>query len=261
MLAAAFSFALVLADYQYRQLATVRAVLGSIAGPIYQLTNAPIELKDWLGERFSSRSELQEENARLRSESLVLKAKLQKQAALASENGRLRALLKSSALIEGGDVTVAEMVGVVSVPGRHEVFINKGASDKVYVGQPVLDSEGLMGQVVAVNLFTSQVILVTDASHSVPVQVSRSGMRGIAEGLGRYDRLEMPNVPLSADIRVGDILESSGLGQRFPAGYPVAQVSAIKRSPGKPFLTVQAQPLAQLDRSRHLLLVSSSQQG
>lgn len=255
------SLGLLALDFHFQRLAAVKSVLGTLATPLFWVTDAPAEMLEWTRHSLASRTTLVEENARLRSESLVLKAKMQKMSALAAENGRLRALLHSAALLQSDEITVAEMIGAVSLPGRHEIFIDKGSSDEVFVGQTVLDADGLMGQVTAVNMFTSQVILITDARHALPVQVSRSGMRGIAEGLGRYDRLEMTNVPLTADVRIGDLLESSGLGRRFPPGYPVARVTAINRAPGQAFLTVRAVPLAKLDRSRQLLLVAAVKRG
>jgi len=255
------SLGLLALDFHLQRMAGVKSVMEALATPFYQVTDTPAELVEWAQHRLSSRAALLEENARLRSESLVLKARLQKMSALAAENGRLRALLHSSALLQSDEITVAEMVGAVAVPGRHEIFIDKGSSDQVFVGQTVLDADGLMGQVASVNMFTSRVILITDARHALPVQVSRSGMRGIVEGLGRYDRLEMTDVPLTADVRIGDLLESSGLGRRFPPGYPVARVTAINRAPGQAFLTVRAVPLAKLDRSRQLLLVAAAKRG
>lgn len=255
------SLGLLALDFHLQRMAGVKSVMEALATPFYQVTDTPAELVEWAQDKLSSRAALLEENARLRSESLVLKARLQKMSALAAENGRLRALLHSSALLQSDEITVAEMVGAVAVPGRHEIFIDKGSSDQVFVGQTVLDADGLMGQVASVNMFTSRVILITDARHALPVQVSRSGMRGIVEGLGRYDRLEMTDVPLTADVRIGDLLESSGLGRRFPPGYPVARVTAINRAPGQAFLTVRAVPLAKLDRSRQLLLVAAAKRG
>ena len=144
--------------------------------------------------------------------------------------------------------------GLASLPGQ-QVVVNKGSTSGVFLGQPVLDANAVMGQVIEVNPLTATVLLITDASHSLPVQVNRNGLRSIAEGTGLVNRLEVSHLPHNADIREGDLLVTSGLGGHFPPGYPVARVTEVKREPGKPFATVVATPTARLDRSREMLLV------
>ncbi len=183
-----------------------------------------------------------------------------KMAALTAENARLRQLLNSAAYVEDR-VVIAELTGVAPDPVRHRVVIDKGASAGVRVGQAVIDAHGLVGQVVEVSRFFSRVLLITDQTHAVPVQVNRNGVRAIAEGGGRIDQLELANVAATTDIRVGDLLVTSGLGGRFPAGYPVAQVHEVVEDPGEPFLTVRARPTARLDQSRHLLLIFNESDG
>src|SRR5690606_10280225 len=139
--------------------------------------------------------------------------------------------------------------------------INKGEKDGVFLGQPVLDATGLMGQVVEVLPFSARVLLITDSSHSLPVQINRNGLRAIATGTGNSDWLELRHVGDTADIRVDDIVVSSGLGQRFPAGYPVGRVAAVNRDSSQPFAEVRVEPTAQLNRSRYLLLVFSPESG
>ncbi|MCY1411219.1 rod shape-determining protein MreC [compost metagenome] len=127
----------------------------------------------------------------------------------------------------------------------------------MFLGQPVLDARGLMGQVVEVMPYTARVLLLTDTTHSIPVQVNRNGLRAIASGTGNPERLELRHVADTADIKEGDLLVSSGLGQRFPAGYPVATVKEVIHDSGQPFAVVRAVPTARLNRSRYLLLVFS----
>jgi rod shape-determining protein MreC len=135
------------------------------------------------------------------------------------------------------------------------VIINKGSEDGVYVGQPVLEANGVIGQISSVSLKTSRLLLITDSSHAVPVQVNRNGVRSIADGVGRTDELELHHVAATTDIQNGDLLVSSGLGGRFPVGYPVARVSSVIHNPGLPFMIVRAIPTAQIDRTRHVLLL------
>ena len=152
---------------------------------------------------------------------------------------------------------MAELIGMDPNPFTHRIIINKGERDGVVLGQPVLDARGLMGQVVELMPYTSRVLLLTDTTHSIPVQVNRNGLRAIASGTGNPERLELRHVADTADIKVGDLLVSSGLGQRFPAGYPVATVKEVIHDSGQPFAIVRAVPTAALNRSRYLLLVFS----
>ncbi|MGE8387806.1 MAG: rod shape-determining protein MreC, partial [Pseudomonas sp.] len=187
---------------------------------------------------------------------LLLQGRLQKLAALTEQNVRLRELLNSSALVNE-KVEVAELIGVDPNPFTHRILINKGERDGVFLGQPVLDARGLMGQVVELMPYTSRVLLLTDTTHSIPVQVNRNGLRAIASGTGNPERLELRHVADTADIKEGDLLVSSGMGQRFPAGYPVATVNEVIHDSGQPFAIVRAIPTAALNRSRYMLLVFS----
>lgn len=238
-------------------LGPVRAQLGAVATPFYWVANLPQRLEDWGSETFTSRADLQGENEALKTELLIHKRKLQQMAALAAENVRLRRLLNSSDMLQD-NVLVAELIGVSPDPLTHAVVIDRGRRDGVYRGQAVLDAFGLMGQVVEVHPNSSRVLLITDSSHALPVQVNRNGVRAVAEGTGNLSRLRLRHVSNTTDIRAGDLLVSSGLGERYPTGYPVAEVEEVVRDPGQSFATVVARPRAQLDRSRHVLLVFGS---
>lgn len=235
-------------------LVPLRSQLGVVATPFYWLADVPSRFGGWTREIFVSRSDLEAENAALKEELLIHRRKLQTMASLAAENMRLRQLLNSAKMIQDR-VLITELIGVSPDPLSHIVIINKGANDGVYMGQPLLDATGLMGQVVEVSAHFSRVLLITDASHALPVQVNRNGVRAVAEGTGDLYHLKLRHVSNTVDIRKGDLLVSSGLGQRFPVGYPVAEVEDVIHDPGKPFATVVARPKAQLNRSRHVLLV------
>lgn len=236
----------------------MRAALGNAALPFYWIVDLPENLFAWGKEGVKSRAELEEENVSMRSQLLIHQRKLQQLAVLAAENVRLRQLLNSTEMITDR-VLVAELIGVSPDPLTHRVTINKGRRDGVFAGQPLLDADGLMGQVVEVSELSSQVLLITDSTHALPVQVNRNGVRAVAEGTGNLYQLNLRHLANTVDIEVGDLLVSSGLGQRFPVGYPVAEVTSIVRNPGEPFAQVLAQPKAHLNRSRHVLLVFSSQ--
>lgn len=251
---------LITADLHFNRLERTRSVLDTLVVPVYWVADIPSRIADWRRTHLVSREALQGENERLRRENLILQGRTQQMASLQAENIRLRGLLNSTALLRD-DVLVAELIGVSPDPVRQQVVLNKGDSDGVYVGQPLIDADGLMGQVVEVSEFTSRVLLITDATHSIPVQVNRNGVRAIAEGTGSLSSLEVHHVSATTDINEGDLLVSSGLGGRFPVGYPVAVVTAVERDPGQPFARIRAQPTAALDRSRHVLLVFTAERG
>lgn len=250
------SVVLMTVDHRYHHLETVRAVLATALSPLQALVNLPFELGDWAGETFASRQRLLEENAELRAWRLQQQASLQRQAALQEENARLRRLLGASQRVPE-EVLVAELVAVDVDPYRHQVVVNKGLMHGVHLEQPLLAAEGVMGQILHLGAYTSTAILITDPSHALPVQLNRTGMRTVARGSGTANRLLLPHVPNDADIRVGDLLVTSGLGGRFPRGYPVGEVTVVERDPGRPFATVIATPSAQLDRSFEVLLVQT----
>lgn len=241
-------------DHRQQTLDSVRADLSVLMYPIQYLIDLPSTTGEWLQESFASRRHLQEENARLHAQHLLLQARVQKSDALESENRRLRELLSSS--VKAGDrVLIAELMSVDFDPYRHQVLVNKGSRDDVFVGQPLLDAQGVMGQITQVTPFTATAILITDPDHAIPVQVNRNGLRGILVGTGSLSEVSLPNITNSADIRAGDLLVTSGLGGRFPPGYPVAEVTSVDINSGHAFAVIRARPLARLDRSREVLLV------
>lgn len=254
LLAAMFAVLLVFIDSRLEWLQPVRSGLSWLTEPVIALADLPRQGVVAVDDALTLRSTLAEDNARLRQENLVLKRHVQRLAALTAENARLRELLDSSALLDSS-VLVAEIIGFDPDPSRVEVVINKGADAGLFVGQPVLDADGVLGQTLNVGKGQSRVILVTDRRHGVPIEISRNGVRGIVVGGGRGGTLSLQYMPVSADVRDGDKLVSSGLGGVFPRGYPVATVSRIERVPGETFMIVEAQPAAAVGRSRQVLLL------
>lgn len=250
------SVAFMVVDARFTLLKPVRSQMSLVLMQSYWIADLPERLYQGVASQFGSRTELAAENEKLKTENLLLQGRLQKLAALTEQNVRLRELLNSSALVNE-KVEVAELIGMDPNPFTHRIIINKGERDGVVLGQPVLDARGLMGQVVELMPYTSRVLLLTDSTHSIPVQVNRNGLRAIASGTGNPERLELRHVADTADIKEGDLLVSSGLGQRFPAGYPVATVKEVIHDSGQPFAIVRAVPTAALNRSRYLLLVFS----
>jgi rod shape-determining protein MreC len=241
-------------DHRYQNLKSVRSALSVLVYPLQLAIELPGSVSDWFGESLSSRRDLQEENASLRTQQIMQKVQMQRLAALEAENIRLRELLDASFEV-GEKRLIAELMSVNLDPFQHQIVINKGTLDGVFPGQPILDAEGVMGQIVHAGPYTSTAVLITDTSHAIPVQVNRNGLRSIAIGSGTINRLELPYIPNNSDILPGDLLITSGLGGRFPPGYPVAKVGAVQHDPGRSFAQVIAEPLAQLNRSREVLLV------
>lgn len=239
-----------------RLLEPVERTLLNVVAPLVFVAEIPYLLSDEVGDVVATREGLRVRNAELERRVLELSQISQQFMALKAENERLRALLGSRARLPS-EVLISEIVGVVPAPGTHQVVLDKGAEDDVRLGDAVIDAHGLFGQVVEVGGYTSRVMLVTDPNHAVPVQVNRNGVRSIAGGTGQLDLLQLENVAVTADIRQGDLLETSGLGGRFPQGYPVGYVESVAIEPTAAFASVAVRPLAELDRSRHVLVVLS----
>lgn len=253
------SMLLIFTDFKFRETDMLRSGLTTMVAPIQYMVDMPTRIASWVDRTTADYQDLYEENDALKAQALVLQRKLQKLTTLTAENIRLRELLNSAEKVDDV-VMLATVIGIDPAPFTHELVINKGSSDGVRVGFPLLDGSGVMGQVISVSRFSSRVLLLTDPRHSIPVQINRNGVRAIAEGTGVNDELDLLHLPKTADIIEGDILVTSGLGGRFPFGYPVARVGRVVHDPGQPFADIQVIPSAQLTRSRQVLLVMSKEQ-
>lgn len=250
---------MIVADQRTSALNPLRQGISILVHPVLTVINTPFHVLTWTSKSLTGRNTLLEENRQLKSEALILKAKLQKFQALEQENIRLHALLESSFTL-GEQFIVASLVSVNLDPYQHKVIVDKGSQFDVYLGQAALDAEGVIGQVIRVNPLTSEVMLITDPNHAIPVEINRNGLRTIAEGSGQFNQLILPYLPHNADVKIGDLLISSGLGGRFPKGYPVGIVTELLPAPGFPFMRATAKPKAHIESSRELLLVWSNQQ-
>jgi len=245
---------MMIADYRTSMLDDIRSVFSLVLYPLQIVASMPEDIGLWFDDQMDSHQVLITENEEYRIANLLLKAQLQKFSSLQAENIRLRSLLKSSRKLSD-QILIAETLSVDLDPYKRQIVINKGSSSGVYVGQPILDAHGIMGQVTYPGISSSTAILITDPSHAIPVQVNRNGLRSVLYGIGEANSLELQNLPNNADIIVGDKLISSGLGGRFPEGYPVAVVVKITRDPGQPFAQIIAEASAYLEQSREVLLV------
>ena len=253
-LAVIISVAAIVADSRFGVFSHVRVYLSSLVSPLQYIANAPGTLLDTMSTQVQTRADLIEQTKQQEQQLLTLRSRLLKLDQLEHENQRLRELLGSPVHKESRKM-VAELLSVDSDPFSHQVLINKGALDGVYNGQPVINDQGVVGQVLHVGSTTSRVLLITDSSHGIPVRVLRNDLRAIASGSGELDKLELRNLPRNTDVQVGDLLVTSGLGGRFPEGYPVATVTRSDYVEGKPFAQIEAKPLVALDRLRYLLLL------
>jgi rod shape-determining protein MreC len=240
------------ADQRTDALVPVRTVLSTATAPLFRLADAPYAGFEALAGWFS----LHADNAALADRVLELSVRTQRLRALEEENRRLRALLGSSARVDA-EALFAEVVGLSPDPQREMLVLDKGTGDGVVPGQAVLDADGLMGQVIGSAPLGSRILLITDLAHATPVQVARTDFRAILRGTGEPDRLVLQHVPRTADVAEGDLLVTSGLGGRFPSGYPVAVVDSVVLDPGEAFLGVTARPTAQLSRSRHVVVITA----
>jgi rod shape-determining protein MreC len=245
---------LMVADHRGGHLAGFRAWVGLLGEPLYLVASSPARLVHALHDSVISRRALVADRDALQQDLLVSRARLARLDAVQRENEALRALLGGTRGLSLS-VQLADITDVELDPFRHRVLLDLGSRHGVREGLAIIDADGVFGQVIRVAPLQSTALLITDPSHAVPVQVQRSGLRTIAYGTGESDRLVIPNIPQSADIRAGDLLLTSGIGGRFPAGLPVARVERVRPEDTHLFVEADATPLAALDRSGQLLLV------
>jgi len=258
ILALVASMLLMVLDWQHPEwFEPARRTVHAAFDPIYAVANYPMLSAEWLHQQAKSEEQLRRENTAMRAELLQARARLQKLAELSAENTRLRGLLNTPLIIDGR-MQIAEIIGTDTDPLRHILVINRGKRDGIFIGQTVLDDRGVMGQVLDVFPHSARVLLLSDKQHSASVRIERTGMRGILSGTGDSGRLMLQYVPNTADIVVGDRLITSGLGLRFPAGYPIGVVTAIQRHGSSEFADIEAKPLAQLEGGHHVLLLYSA---
>ena len=253
-LAVVASLVLIIADSRYHSFTEAKVYLNSLVSPLQYVANSPRLLLDSASTQLMSRQSLLAQSQRMEQELFLLRDDLLRLRHLSQENQRLRDLLGSPVRFDTRRM-VAEIMAVDTDPFSHQVVIDKGSLVGVFEGQPVLNEQGVVGQVISVGKTTSRVLLITDTSHGIPVRVARNDIRAIASGSGQLDRLLLHNITRNTDIREGDVLLSSGLAGRFPEGYPVGRVSRVGYEEGQPFADIRVQPFAALDRVRYLLLL------
>ncbi len=250
------SFVMLINDQKSNYLITLRNSIAVAVYPLQSLAAIPANLFSWIDKNFSSREALTLKNEKLLNQQNLNNITLQRYQSLEQENSRLREILKAATKLEH-KVEIARIISANINPYRHTIVINKGDKDGVHAGQVILDADGVMGQILYTNFLTSEAILISDADHALPVQINRNGLRTIVLGNGSYTDLNVPYIPNNADIKIGDLLVTSGLGGKFPDGYPVGMINSIKRNPSKQFSNVTAKPIALLNQAREVMLIKA----
>jgi len=245
---------LMICDHQNSAFHRTRSSFSVIVFPIHYLVNLPIDMFNWAVADFASKQVLINENTRLHAKTLLLNAQLQKQLAIETENRQLRALLASSAKTVD-KVSVAQLLAISPDPFVRQIVLNQGDDKGIFVGQPVLDAYGVIGQVVVVGRLTSIVMLLTDNKSAVPVEIARNGVRGLVVGNGASGLLKLQHITDTTDVNVGDLLVTSGLGEHYPFGYPVGTVVTVDHDVAERFLNIVVKPAAHLNSSHLVLLV------
>lgn len=253
-----FAFVLMIVDARTAWLNTPRNVLSVFVAPIQVLASVPSRVERWIDGQLAAEPDIKIAYENLRNEYFQLKSEALLLRALQEENQALRALLDASERLQE-KITLAELVNVRIDRDNHSILVGKGLRHGIYGGQAVIDDRGVIGQVVEVMPFNSSVMLITDPGHAMPVQVQRTGLRTLVYGTGSVSLLRVPFLNQNSDIQEGDVLISSGLGGRFPNGYPVAEVTSVKIIEDESFMQITAKPIARLDRSNHVLLLAREQ--
>jgi rod shape-determining protein MreC len=254
VLALAFCIFLMFSDYHYRYLHSLRSGFSLLVSPLQYAVDYPVRVMEWLQFLVRSKKSLVKENMQLQYQHILLEAELQKLLVIQKENAQLKELLLTSTEAKSRAMA-AQILAVDTSNSRQIVVLDKGTRDGVYEGQPVLDAKGVMGQLIDVGPMTSTLLLISDAKSAVPVRNNRTGEHAILVGTNSIDKLALINLPKTSSIQSGDILITSGLGRRYPEGYPVGRVVKVSNIPGEEFITVDVRPIALLNRNRLVLLI------
>ena len=244
-------------DFNGKYLNTLRSYLSAAVYPVHVLVNTPKNLFSSISGNINKQEKLDLKNQEIKKENIILKSKIQQVYKLESENKRLRALLDSKPEYQN-ELTFAEIVSINNDVNKHRIIINKGSRKNVYSGDIVSDSKGIIGQIIRDHIIGSEVLLITDPEHAIPIEIARNGLRSIALGVGNYEHIVLNYLPISADIKKGDVLITSGLGGKYPEGYPVATVKSISNLTGELFLKIEAKPFAELKNINEVWVIRQS---
>ena len=248
-----FSAALMIVDHRSQLLAPTRTTATVLNLPFQSLIDLPMATLEWF-EAYYPDDSLHQKYTNLQADHLNLQARLQRYDALQRENQRLTGLLSLSRQF-GDQALSAEIIAVGPDPYTHRLMLNRGTESGVYLGQPAVTPDWVLGQVSRLGINRSVVTLITDSTHALPVRIQRNGLRTIVRGLGVMDRVEVPFLPAQADIRKDDILVTSGIGGGFPVGYKVARVREVAVDANAAFMRVDATTFVRTELTGDVLLL------
>ena len=241
-------------DFQGNYTDRLRSYLSVTLLPIQVAANAPKKIINNLKNKLNDRESILTENQLLKKENIQLYSKVQQTYKLEAENKRLFELLKAKPE-DGKSFIFADIISVNQDNDKHQIIINKGSMDGIELGAAIADSKGIIGHIFRDQVLASEVLLISDPEHAIPIEIARNGLRAIAIGIGSYDEIILNNLPNNSDIKINDVLITSGLGGRYPEGYPVAIISNIERVKGDSYLSIGAKPIANLKNINEVLVI------
>ena len=256
---AVISFLCISVDRQSNYLNPVRETLSFVVYPIQLAVDLQMGLAETISSYLKKQKTLMSDLEKLRTENLQLSVRAQRYSAVKRENSRLRDLLDFP-VVPNQRTIVANILSIDTKSGSQQIVVNKGENTGAQVGQAMIDVHGVIGQVIKVGPYSSVGLLITDPKHSIPVELNRTGLRAVVTGIDESKKLSLSFVPIDADVVAGDLVVSSGLGNRFPSGYPVGTIKSVARVNGESFADVSVEPISDLTFSREVLLVGSPSQ-
>ena len=250
---------LILSDYKFSYLDSVKQFIAKLISPIYLVVNLPSQLYIWIDEQGATKQALLNQNKQLNSELTRLKGNLQTHNALLLENQKLTKLLGASYQINGQKLILGRVSSVSQSRLKKQIIINKGSNDGLAIGQVVLGSEGVVGQITQITPLYATVLMLTDPTQHVPIKNQRNGVRGIAKGLAsNQGKLVINFIEPEFDVVLGDVFLSSAIGSKFPAGYPVGKVTHVEQHPDDPFLHIELTPIQTTEQLEFVLIGSNN---
>jgi rod shape-determining protein MreC len=248
------AIALMIADHRFHALETVRLSLSVLAHPVQQLAAMPGEAVGGVADYFASQQRLLRENQELKAKVLEQSAAAQESMLLKSEEEHLLAMTSGKSRYADKGI-IAEVLYTARNPFTRKIVVDKGLTNSIQPGMPVIDGTGVVGQVTSVGTFTSEVTLVTEKDQSVPVMVVRNGLRAIAVGSGKDGSIDIPFMPVSADVQNGDVFVTSGIDGTYPPGLVVAEVTSVQKDAARVFAKISAKPAAGVDYHRYVMML------
>lgn len=252
------SIALMVTDHYSQLMSSVRNVLLTALDPVERAATAPKEIYDWVSQDFTTLNQLTADKNRLETENLLLRAELQQLNKLKIDVAQLNRLLGTASKVPQNTSKIASVTGYSDSPISHFCTLNEGALAGLEVNLPVIDPSGIMGKIISITPASSRVLLITDPDSQIPVRIQRTGQRGVLTGTGT-EKLLLQFIPNSSSILIGDIIETTGLGDLYPEGYPVASVASLNKREDQPYYEIEAEATAQLNISTKVLILTKEQ--